>query len=80
MTKLLARRPRYEGRHRACATPGCPIVARHRVNVCAQPAEEARCPDPECGELLRLIAIGAVGHCGRDCAPAAELAGTGVPS
>lgn len=28
-----------------------------------------RCPDPECGEPLADIASGAVGHCGRSCAP-----------
>lgn len=34
------------------------------------PAEEPRCPDPECGEPLAEIASGAVGHCGRTCTPA----------
>lgn len=36
---------------------------------------DPRCPDPECGELLREIASGYVGHCGRTCGPElAELA------
>jgi hypothetical protein len=43
MTKLLARRPRYDGRHRACAIPGCPTVARHRVGTCT--------PAPAAAEL-----------------------------
>lgn len=29
---------------------------------------ELRCPDPECGEPLALLLIGAVGHCGQRCA------------
>jgi len=33
MTKLLRRR-NYQGKHRACATPGCPTMARHRVGTC----------------------------------------------
>lgn len=33
---------------------------------------DERCPDPECGEPLRLIEAGLVGHCGRTCGP--ELA------
>ncbi len=42
-----------------------PDRSRYRVT-----RDEARCPDPECGEPLALIAAGAVGHCGRTCAPA----------
>jgi hypothetical protein len=31
------------------------------------PGIDARCSEPDCGEPLRLIEIGAVGHCGEKC-------------
>lgn len=44
-----------------------------RVRAVAEHGEdEPRCPDPECEEPLALIASGAVGHCGRSCAPLDE--------
>lgn len=45
------------------------LAARDSHPQMAMETDE-RCPDPECGESLREIAAGLVGHCGRTCAPA----------
>jgi hypothetical protein len=47
------------------AEPPGPRKKRYRPLLA--PVDEPRCPDPECGEPLALIASGAVGHCGRVC-------------
>lgn len=48
------------------------LAARDSRPQMAMETDE-RCPDPECGESLREIAAGLVGHCGRNCAPALVL-------
>ncbi len=49
------------------------LAARDSRPQMAMETADPRCPDPECGEALREIEAGLVGHCGRNCAPALVL-------
>ncbi len=44
-----------------------PQMAMESEDLGAIADADPRCPDPECGESLREIEAGRVGHCGRNC-------------